>query len=187
MLGPARSAPAAPLASLRPCLRVCAPRDQRLALPTCSLFRLQRPGCFPRNCLRTCHRVRPAVHAPTAPCCAPGQPVITRCLSSFPCFPGGSVGTNPPAHAGDLSMTPGPGRSPGEGMATIQHYCRASPVDRGAWRATVHRVFWSWTRQPLNNNAFLTFNSRRARVWGGWGAAPSTRSRCKCMAVKKGK
>ena len=151
----ARSAPAG---SLRPGLRVCAPRQQHPAWPTCSLFRLQLPGCFLRNCLE-----------PATGCCSPGQPVITRCLSTFPCFPGGSVGKNPPVHAGDLSMTPGPGRSPGEGMATIQYYCRANPKDRGAWRATVRRVFWSWTRQPLNNNAFLTFNSRRARVWGGWG------------------
>ena len=30
-------------------------------------------------------------------------------------FPGGSVVKNPPANAGDMSLIPGSGRSPGEG------------------------------------------------------------------------
>ena len=33
-------------------------------------------------------------------------------------FPGGSVIKNPPANAGDVGLIPGPGRSPGEEMAT---------------------------------------------------------------------
>ena len=36
-----------------------------------------------------------------------------------------------------------------EGMATppvFQFSCLENPVDRGAWRATVHRVEKSWTR-----------------------------------------
>ena len=38
-------------------------------------------------------------------------------------------------------MIPGLGRSPGEGHSnTLQYSCLESPVDRGAWWATVHGV-----------------------------------------------
>ena len=36
---------------------------------------------------------------------------------------------------------PGSGRSPGEGNGNpLQYSCLENPMDRGAWRATVHRV-----------------------------------------------
>ena len=51
---------------------------------------------------------------------------------------------NPLANAGDARDTgsiPGSGRSPGEGNGTpLQYSCLESPMDRGAWQATVHGV-----------------------------------------------
>ena len=56
-------------------------------------------------------------------------------------FPGGSVVKNPTANAGDVGSVPGLGRSPGEGRGNpLQYSCLGNPVDRGAWRATVHGV-----------------------------------------------
>ena len=56
-------------------------------------------------------------------------------------FPGGSVIKNPPANAGDKGLNPGSGRFPGEGSSnSIQYSCLGSPMDRGAWWATVHGV-----------------------------------------------
>ena len=46
---------------------------------------------------------------------------------------------NIPAHAGDVSLIPGSGRSPGGGHGNPLHYsCLENPMDRGAWWATVH-------------------------------------------------
>ena len=40
-----------------------------------------------------------------------------------------------------MDLIPGLGRSPGEGNGNpLQHSCLGNPVDRGAWRATVHGV-----------------------------------------------
>ena len=48
---------------------------------------------------------------------------------------------NLPTHAGDLGSIPGSGRSPGEGNGKpLQCSCLGNPMDRGAWRATVHGV-----------------------------------------------
>ena len=56
-------------------------------------------------------------------------------------FPGGSVVKNLPANAGDQGSIPGLGRSPGEGNGnTLQYSCLGNPMDRRAWRATVHRA-----------------------------------------------
>ena len=59
-------------------------------------------------------------------------------------FPGGSVVKNQPANAGDVrdaSSTPGSGRAPGAGHGNPrQCSCLENPMDRGAWRATVHSV-----------------------------------------------
>ena len=52
-----------------------------------------------------------------------------------------------PANAGDTGSIPESGRSPGGGCGSpFQYSCLENPVDRGAWRATVHRVSKSWTR-----------------------------------------
>ena len=59
-------------------------------------------------------------------------------------FPGGSVVQNPPANAGDtidMGSIPGLGRSSGVGNGNpLQYSCLENPMDRGAWRATVHGV-----------------------------------------------
>ena len=48
--------------------------------------------------------------------------------------------------AGDLGSIPGSGRSPGEGNGhPLQYSCLRHPMDRGAWRATVHGVAKSQT------------------------------------------
>ena len=51
---------------------------------------------------------------------------------------------NPPANAEDvrdMGSIPGLGRSPGGGHGNLLQYsCLENPMDRGAWRATVHRV-----------------------------------------------
>ena len=53
---------------------------------------------------------------------------------------------NPPANAGDEGSIPGSGRSPGGGNGNpLQYSCVGNPIDRGAWRATAHRVAKSQT------------------------------------------
>ena len=51
---------------------------------------------------------------------------------------------NLPANAGDIrdaGLIAGLGRSPGGGNGNpLQDSCLDSPMDRGAWQATVHRV-----------------------------------------------
>ena len=48
---------------------------------------------------------------------------------------------NPPANAGDTGLIPGLGRSTGEGNGNaLQYSCLENPMDRGAWRSTVHGV-----------------------------------------------
>ena len=68
---------------------------------------------------------------------------------------------NLPAHAGDVrdvGSIPGWGRFPGGGHGSpLQCSCLESPMDRGAWRATVHRVVKSWTRvKQLSTHAYRT-------------------------------
>ena len=49
---------------------------------------------------------------------------------------------NPPANVGDtgdMGLIPGSGRSR-EANNLLQCSCLGSPMDRGAWQATVHRV-----------------------------------------------
>ena len=56
---------------------------------------------------------------------------------------------NPPASAGDTrdgDSIPGLERSPGGGHSNpLQYSCLENPMDRGAWRATVHEVTKSQT------------------------------------------
>ena len=56
---------------------------------------------------------------------------------------------NLPVNAGDLrdlASVPGLGRSPGEGDGyPLQYSCLENPMNRGAWRDTVHRVTKSQT------------------------------------------
>ena len=41
----------------------------------------------------------------------------------------------------NMSLIPGLARSPGGGHGnSLQYFCLEKPMDRGTWRATVHRV-----------------------------------------------
>ena len=59
-------------------------------------------------------------------------------------FPGGTSVKSPPANKGgirDSGSIPGSGRSPRGGHGNpLQYSCLENPMDRGAWRATVHGV-----------------------------------------------
>ena len=62
----------------------------------------------------------------------------------------GSVVKNLPARAGDPGDTgsiPRSVRSPGGGNGSpLQYSCLKNPVDRGAWRATLHEIAKSQTQ-----------------------------------------
>ena len=57
---------------------------------------------------------------------------------------------NPPANAGntrDLCSIPESERSPGGRHGNpLQYSCLENPMDRGAWRDTIHGVAKSWTQ-----------------------------------------
>ena len=56
-------------------------------------------------------------------------------------LPSGLNGRESPANSGDVSSIPGSGRSLGGGNGSpLQYSCLGNPMDRGAWRATVHGV-----------------------------------------------
>ena len=76
---------------------------------------------------------------------------------------------NPPANAGDIRDTgsiPGSGRSPERGRGNPLHYSfLENPMDRGAWRATVHRVSKSWTKlKPLSMQDFANIMNEMNRL-----------------------
>ena len=57
----------------------------------------------------------------------------------------GSDGKESACNAGDLSLIPGMGRSPGEGNGhPLQYSYLENSMDRGAWWATIHGVAKSW-------------------------------------------
>ena len=63
------------------------------------------------------------------------------------CFPGGLVGKNLPANAGNTISIPGLGRSLGEGNGNpLQYSCLGNPKDRGAWQITPWWVAKCWTQ-----------------------------------------
>ena len=56
-------------------------------------------------------------------------------------FSGGSAAKESACSAGDPGLTPGWGRSPGEGNGNpLQYPCLENPMDRKSWWATVHGV-----------------------------------------------
>ena len=65
-------------------------------------------------------------------------------LTYYLSFPNGSVDkefTSSAGDIGDVSLIPGSGRSPGGGHDNpLQYSCLENPMDRGAWRDTVHMV-----------------------------------------------
>ena len=66
------------------------------------------------------------------------QEYLTRC------YPGGPVVKNPLVNARDVrdvGLIPRSRKSPGEGNSNLLQYsCLRNPMDRGAWKATVHKV-----------------------------------------------
>ena len=68
-------------------------------------------------------------------------------------FPGGSVVKDPPAIAGDESLHPGSGKSPGGHDNPFQYSCLGNPMGGRVWWTTVHGVANSWTR--LNRHAHV--------------------------------
>ena len=62
------------------------------------------------------------------------------------CFPGGSVVESSPASAGDMGLIPALKVFPGGRNGNpVQYSCLENPMDKGALRATVHRVAKSQT------------------------------------------
>ena len=60
-------------------------------------------------------------------------------------LPRGSVHKESTCNAGDPSLIPGLGRSPGGGNGNpLQNSRLGNPMDRGAWQATVHGITKSW-------------------------------------------
>ena len=82
-------------------------------------------------------------------------------------FPGGLDGKESACNAGDLGSIPVSGRFPGEGNGnSLQYSCLENPMDRGAWRATVHGVAESdrteqltFTHSSVDGHLFLIFLS----------------------------
>ena len=72
--------------------------------------------------------------------------VLGSSLYTLFVFPGGSEVKVSASNAGDPGLIPGSGRSSGEGNGNpLRYSCLENSMDRGAWRATVHRVTKSWT------------------------------------------
>ena len=81
-----------------------------------------------------------------------------------------------------VGSIPGSGRAPGGGTSNpLQCACLENPMDRGAWRATVHRVVKSQTRLKRlskqhtcikyitnENLLYSTGNSTQCSVWLKW-------------------
>ena len=63
-------------------------------------------------------------------------------------------------NAGDMSLIPGLGRFPGGGNGdSLQFSCLGNPMDRGAWRATVHGVAKIWTQLSTYTGMTLVTHS----------------------------
>ena len=80
-------------------------------------------------------------------------------------FPGGSNGKESACSAGDLGLILGSGRSPGEGHGNpLQYSCLENPMDRGAWRATVHGVTRSRTDWGTNTHHMCSSSVSKGKV-----------------------
>ena len=76
-------------------------------------------------------------------------------------------------NAGDPGSMPESGRAPGEGNGNpLQYSCMENPMNRGVWRATVHRFTKSQTRlsdltlfQILKDDAVKVLHSICQQTW----------------------
>ena len=86
-------------------------------------------------------------------------------------------------------MIPGSGRSPGEGNGNLLQYsCLEDPMDRGAWRATVHgveRVGHDLATKPpeLWSTAFLHGSSWKHCRLGDADSSPIPYQTCHCILM----
>ena len=81
---------------------------------------------------------------------------------------------DPSANIGDPGSIPGSGRSPGGGNGNpLQYSCLENPMDRGAWRATVHGVAESDTLCKFRAGTELASKAGAERLLGLL-PAPST-------------
>ena len=77
----------------------------------------------------------------------------------------------------DAGLTPGPGRSPGEGNSNpLQDSYLENPMDRGAWWAMVHRFRKNWTRLKWLCTHTSNFSVIRCMVQGSYAESCSARS-----------
>ena len=75
------------------------------------------------------------------------------CVTLLSVFPKWLTGKESTCNAGDVGSIPGLGKVPGGGNANqLQYSCLESPVDNGAWWATVHGVSksWTWLTEPAH-------------------------------------
>ena len=81
-------------------------------------------------------------------------------------FPGGSDGKASLRNAGDQDLIPESGGSPGERNGyPLQYASLGNPMERGAWRATVHGVAKSWTWPATNSAEFLKSFQTHCFIW----------------------
>ena len=77
-------------------------------------------------------------------------------------FPGGSESKESTCNAGELGLIPGSGRSPGEGNGKpLQCSCLENPMDRGAWKATVHGL----AELDTTKHAYVVVSGRYYICW----------------------
>ena len=90
-------------------------------------------------------------------------------------FPGCSVVKKMPAcagDAGDTSLIPGLGRSPGRGNGKpLQYSCLENSMNRGAWQAIIHVVTKNRTRlsdsaHENNYTPFSVLKKKKRKVKG---------------------
>ena len=82
-----------------------------------------------------------------------------------------SDGKEPACNTEHPGSVPGSGGSSGEGNGNaLQYSCLENPMDRGAWRATVHEVAQSQTR--LTNTTLHYYRVMRMEPLDGWEGPP---------------
>ena len=81
-------------------------------------------------------------------------------------FPGGSDRKVSACNAGDTGSVPGSERSPGEGNGNpLQYSCLENPMDRGAWRSSVHGVTKSQTQLSDFTFTFTLYTHIKLNLW----------------------